>query len=111
MDAATQLAALKSLCSRAELWQEGGQSVAFLPNLQVKGRGGQAQTVDALLWPYARDGYATRLYLSEAIVSAREIAWTQCVIQGRTWQVCSWKDVPATLPWLEMLANHLRAFQ
>jgi len=110
-DAPSQLKLLQSLCRGAELWTEGGVPVAFLPGLTVSKEGSGSRVVDALLWPHARDGYDTRLYLSEQIPWSIGGAWKQCVVQGRAWHACSWGPIPATLPWIEILANHLRAFQ
>lgn len=110
-DAAAELATLRALCPGAELWTEADQPVAFLPDLTISKEIAGSQKVDALLWPYLRDGYPTRLFLSERIPWSIGGQWTQSVVQGRPWHACSWGPVPADLPWIEILANHLRAFQ
>lgn len=110
-DAAAEIVKLRSVCRDAELWTEGGQPAAFLPGLTITKPGKGSMQVDALLWPHMRDGYTTRLYLSQQIPWSIGGQWTCCVVQGRTWHACSWNNVPANLPWIEILANHLRAFQ
>lgn len=110
MDAETQLAKLRGLCPAAELWTDGGRQVAFLPKVEFQA-GKSRVTRDLLLWPWERDNYVSRLFLSGEVTGAVARAWTAFNIQGRTWYAVSWKDVPNTLPWLEILANHLRAFR
>jgi hypothetical protein len=73
--------------------------------------GSSTQTRDVLLWPRFREGYATRLFLSGPVQGGAAQNWNQYSICGRQWYVCSWQGVPATLPWIEILANHLRAFR
>lgn len=106
-----EIARLKSVCALAEPWEEGGVLAVFLPGLKVVGPQEQAHVLDALLWPHARDGYPTRLYLERVIPNSSTGVWTQSVIMGRTWHVLSWRDVPASLPWIEILSNHMRPFQ
>ena len=108
-DAAAELEKLRSLCKDAEPWDEGGQPLIFLPGLKIHS-GGVMHTVDGLLCPRARDSYATRLFLSKAF-PGKGNNWKTFNIKGRTWHACSWKDVPATLPWLEILACHLAPLQ
>lgn len=110
MDALAELEKLRELSPSAELWMEGGQPVAFLPAVEFAA--GHSRVVrDLLLWPRAREGYASRLFLSEPITSGKAANWNVFHIQGRTWHACSWQGVPDTLSWLEMLAAHLRAFR
>lgn len=109
-DAAAELVRLQALCPAAELWTEGGKPVPFLPGLSFQTPGGR-QTRDALLWPWPRDGYLTRLFVSEVITAPEAKNWNPFNIQGRTWFACSWQGVVDSLPWIEILANHLRAFR
>jgi hypothetical protein len=104
-DDAAELAKIRSLCKDAELWDEGGKLLVFLPGLKIHS-GGALHTVDGLLCPRPRDSYATRLFLSKPF-PAKGRNWKTYNIKGRTWHACSWKDVPASLPWLEILACHL----
>lgn len=107
-DQAAELFKLRDLCPAAEIWTDGGHPAVFMPKLQFKAQGGM-HTRDVLLWPQARDGYATRLFLSAQVPGAQN--WNSFSICGRQWFACSWQGVPAHLPWIEILANHLRAFR
>ena len=93
----------------AELWQEGQQPVPYIAELSIRTRTGNVVR-DALLWPAPRDGYESRLFLSEAISAPDAKNWNAFSIAGRQWFACSWRGVSANLPWLEMLLAHLRAF-
>ena len=110
-DANAELVSLRALCPEAELWTEGGRPVVFLPGLQISKEGQGRRTVDALLWPHERDGYPTRLFLSETISWSVGGQWSHCVVQGRQWHACSWGPIPANQPWIAIVANHLRALQ
>lgn len=103
--------ALKRLCSNADTWKEGGKELVFLPGLTIEGAG-KTIVRDALLWPHERDGYPSRLFLSEKIDGAPGLNWNLSFnLQGREWHSWSWKDVSNTQPLISMLAGHLRAFQ
>lgn len=107
-DGAAELIKLRSLCPAAELWDEGGQPLVFLPGLKVES-GGAFHVVDGLLCPRARDGYPTRMFFSRSFAgNGMGQNWNVFNIKSRPWHACSWKDVPAALPWLEIVANHLR---
>jgi hypothetical protein len=108
-DVSAQLANMRSLCKDAELWEEGGKPLAFLPSLKVHSDG-EIHTVDGLLCPRERDSYETRLFLSKPF-TGKVGAWNAFNIKGRTWYSCSWQGVPATLPWLEILGSHLSPLQ
>ncbi|TAJ64654.1 hypothetical protein [Brevundimonas sp.] len=109
-NADTELQRLRELAPAAEIWTEGGQAVAFLPDVEFR-VGKETATRDLLLWPRDRDSYNSRLFLSEPVTAANAKNWKTFGIFGRTWHACSWQGVPNTLPWIEILANHLRAFQ
>jgi hypothetical protein len=110
MDTQAGLASLRSLCPNAELMTEGGQTVVYLPAVQFQA-GATRVTCNLLLWPDPRDGYLSRLFLSEQVTGSVGRAWTSFSLCGGTWWAVSWQGVPAELPWIEILANHLRAFQ
>jgi len=65
----------------------------------------------ALLWPKPRDNYPTRLFVERQLVAPQANNWKSFVICTRTWWASSWHGVPESLPWIEMIANHLRAFK
>ena len=103
------LRALRRICPRAELWDESGQPLIYLPGLKVHHAGAVA-AVDALLVPRLHSGYLTRLFLSRAFPT-RGQNWTSHHLLGGTWHAMSWNGVPANLPWDAILANHLRPLQ
>ncbi|MFC3052386.1 hypothetical protein [Kordiimonas pumila] len=100
-------AALRKIYPEVQLMEQGGQKVAFIPNLMLK-QSGQTVSLQALLWPYARDGYQTRLFL-EKKVDGEAKNWKSFNLLGKSWWACSWRGVQANLPWPVILANHLRA--
>lgn len=110
MDAQAQLQTLRGLCPEAELMTEGGQIAVYLPGVQFQA-GKTRVTRDLLLWPGPRDNYLTRLFVSEQVSGSVSRAWTAFTLCGRSWWAVSWQGVPANLSWIEILANHLRAFQ
>jgi hypothetical protein len=105
VNAELQLATLRRINRRAELWDEGGQPLAYLPHMLVQHNGGTV-TVDGLLCPRSHGSYSTRLFLSQAFPN-RGQNWTVHQIMGRPWHTMSYNCVPASLPWSEILAIHL----
>ena len=101
-----ELARLRALCPGAELWDEGGAPLVYLPGIKVASAG-TVQVVDALLCPRARDGYESRLYFSERLPVERN--WQSHVLMARTWFAFSWNGIPANQPWLDILGSHLEA--
>lgn len=104
MSASDELARLKRINPAAELWDEGGPLV-YMPGLKLRHGRGDA-TADALLAPRPHSGYTTRLFLDRQFAD-RGQNWTAHAIGGRTWHTMSFNNVPETLPWTEILANHL----
>lgn len=102
---ATQIESLRRINRGSELWDEGGQPLVFLPAMKVRHAGG-AVSIDGLLCPRHHCGYTTRLFLSQAFAN-RGQNWTVHQIMGRAWHTMSYNNVPATLPWAEILAIHL----
>jgi hypothetical protein len=100
-----QLAALRRINRRAEIWDEGGRPLVYLPGMPVQHNGGVV-TVDSLLSPREHSSYTTRLFLSQPFPN-RGQNWTMHQIMGRAWHAMSFNNVPASLPWTEILATHL----
>jgi len=107
---AEKLAALQRYYPSAQLLAEGGQSVVFLPGLKVDAPEGQIE-FDGLLHPQPHTGYSTRLFITRTITAPLAQNWTAHSLCGKSWWACSWQNVGAELPWIDMLANHLRAFR
>lgn len=108
-DQPTQFASLKAMRNSAVLLSEGGQPVVLMPGFGFTA-GGQAQTMDLLLVPFAHSGYITRLFFAKQI-PGRGANWKDYRVVERNWWAPSWNHVPATLPWTKMLLAHLRAVE
>ena len=98
-----------ALCRSAQAIHEGGQLFLYLKGLRLPPDCGPSE-VDALLCLHRRDGYESRLYLSERIAQ-KGSNWTTACILDRQWHTCSWQGVSALQRPVQVLAAHLRAFQ
>jgi hypothetical protein len=105
-----ELEGLRRLYPAAYAGKDGALDVAYLPGLLV-GKEGQKSAVLALLYPHQESGYPTRLFLDRQVVTTESKTWQTRVIAGETWWSISWTGVPNSLPWTEILANHLRGLQ
>lgn len=111
MDPEREIARLRELSPEAEIWTEGGLQIAFLPGVQFIAKGVKVVR-DLLLWPWEREGYQSRLFLSDRVESSEDRNWNAVFnIQGRAWHAISWQGVSNTLPWIEILGAHLRALR
>jgi hypothetical protein len=104
-----QLDALYAICAGPVQMAEGGVRYVYMPGLKVVAAGTE-RIVDALLCPGPHNGYTTRLFLSVP-VPERGANWSQWQILGRTWHTWSWQSVPAELPLIQMVLEHLRALR
>lgn len=100
---------LRAICGGAEEMAEGGCTFIYLPDLKIR-TGDNIASQDALLCLQARDGYPTRLFLSQQ-VQGRGNNWTTHRILDRTWYTWSWNYVHSELRPAQMLAEHLRALR
>ena len=105
-----QFLTLKAFYPAAECWSEGGRELAFIPQAKIPAAGGPV-VVNLLLHPHAKDSYDTRLFVDRKIAEPKGLNWNAHTVCGETWWACSWQGVKAHLPWVQILANHLRAFQ
>ena len=99
---------LRDICPDATIMSEGGYTYVYLPRLRL----GQHDIIlvrEGLLCPQARDGYATRLFLSEP-VPGKGNNWTRHQILDKTWHTWSWNHVPAGRP-AQVLAQHMAALR
>ena len=108
MNPSEELARLKRINPKAEMWNVGGPLV-FLPRQTVR-HAGQDTTVDALLAPRAHSGYSTRLFFDRPF-PGRGQNWSVHQIGGRAWHAMSFNNVPDSLPWTSILATHLGQLQ
>jgi len=109
MLAEDSLAELKLICGDAHEMPEGGYVFVFLPGLKIY-TGNQTISLDALLCLQAKDGYPTRLFLSQQ-VPGRGNNWTQHRILDKAWHTWSWNGVGSDLRPAQVLAEHLRALR
>ena len=109
MPPAEQMKELQSICSGAQEMSEGGLQYIFLPALRLPD-GSNPQQVDGLLCLQLREGYPTRLFISQQVVGKGN-NWNSFRILDRTWFACSWNNVSSTLRGAQILAEHLRAFR
>lgn len=109
-DIAKEFEALKALYPDAVLHSECGKEVVFIPRLKFTNNGSLVER-EAILYPWDRDGYNSRLFLSQQVSAPKAQNWTAHSLLSRTWYACSWQGVNNNLSWVEILACHLRAFQ
>jgi hypothetical protein len=100
---------VKAAWPDAEYWEESGLPYAYIPSMSFSS-GGNSLTMKVLICPAQRDGYASRLFF-EKQVPGRGANWKVFQIRGQQWWACSWGNVAASMPWLVILANHLRPLQ
>ena len=105
----SQITGLRTICAQPEQVSEGGATYVFLPSIKVM-VAGMTRILDALLCPGPHNGYTSRVFLS-APVPERGANWSQWQILGRTWHTWSWQNVPANLPWIQIVLEHLRALR
>lgn len=97
---------IRSLCADAQYVSEGSNTFVHIPSLNL----GNGKIVEGLLCLSARDGYTTRLFLSQP-VAGKGANWTTHRILDKTWHTWSWNHVLADQRPIEILANHLRALR
>lgn len=102
------LVEVRAICPSAAVMSEGGNTYVHLPQMKL-GQGDSILIREGLLCPQARDGYATRLFLSEP-VPGRGNNWTVHQILDKAWHTWSWQNVPAGRP-AQILAQHLAALR
>jgi hypothetical protein len=106
---AEHLSELIAICPGAREMTEGGITYVYLPALRISSAG-QTVVMDALLCPQQRDGYATRLFLSQ-VVQGRGNNWTTHQILSRPWYTWSWNNVSSAQRPAQILAGHLAALK
>ena len=97
------------LCRDVHEVYEGGNPFLYLKDLRLP-PGCDPAEVDALLCLHKRDGYESRLYLSERI-SHKGANWTIACILDRQWHTWSWQGVSPQQRPIQVLAAHMRALQ
>lgn len=106
---AAELEALRPISAGAAFMTEGAIEYVYLPCLKVT-VGQDIRVMDGLLCPTQTAGYSTRLYLSAA-VNERQSNWQTVILFGRSWHTWSWNNVPANIPLVQMVLEHLVALR
>lgn len=106
-----ELRELEQTCLSAREYTEFDKTYILLSQLRLPD-GCTPSVADALLCLSARDGYPTRLYLSQKVSCKNSVNWNgqNVPILQRTWFAYSWRDVAVGRP-IEVLAQHLRALR
>jgi len=104
-----ELEELKALCPGAQEIPEARQVYIFLPNLKLPA-GCKPPQADALLCAHSREGYPTRLFLSQPVVG-KGSNWNTHRIADKTWHTWSWNYVSAEQRLIQILLGHLEAFR
>jgi hypothetical protein len=104
-----QMEELQAICPDAREMSEGGLTYVYLPGLRLPEGGNPAQA-DGLLSLQGREGYPTRLFVSQQ-VAGKGNNWNSFRILDKTWFTCSWNNVSSALRPAQILAEHLRAFR
>jgi len=89
--------------------QEAGVPYFLIPELALPA-GQNPPQVDALLCPNGRDGYPSRLFLSQALANLAGRNWTNVRILERNWFAVSWR-IRDGLRLAQMVRAHLDAFR
>jgi hypothetical protein len=103
------LAGLTAISAAPAEMTEAGTRYIYLPGMKLIAAGAE-RVLDGLLCPSPHSGYTSRLFLSSP-VPERGANWSQHQIVGRTWHTWSWQNVPAELPLIQMVLEHLRALR
>jgi hypothetical protein len=104
-----QMEELRAICPDAREMSEAGLAYVFLPGLRLPD-GSNPPQADSLLCLESREGYPTRLFVSQQ-VAGRGNNWNSFRILDKTWFACSWNNVSSALRPTQILAEHLRAFR
>ena len=112
-----QVAQLKVYCPNLSSFDDGEgeakKTYVLIDGLDLPA-GCQPKRVQGLLCPFTRDGYTSRLFLSEKIThNGKGTSWNADGVQigGRSWWAVSWKTGTENLTLLGMLMAHLKAFK
>jgi len=105
-----QVDELKRLYPEVSAAEEGGVTFYLIPNSATP-PGRTPATVDYLLCPVPRDGYESRLFVSQQVTGGpTQPNWNGNIrVLERNWVAASWKS-PVGLRLAQMVAYHMRAF-
>jgi hypothetical protein len=91
--------------------EEGGLTYFYIPAL-ILPDGCEPKVVEAMLCPVQRDGYTSRLFLSEIVKTPFARNWNANGVRivERQWYAFSYNDIRG-MTLLQMLAAHLRGMK
>jgi hypothetical protein len=106
-----QIEEFKSIFGNIQKAEEGGVIYFFIPSL-ILPDGCTPSMVDALLCPTPRDGYKSRLFFSERILTPVNRNWNaqNVRILERNWHAFSWQT-KNDLRLAQMVTVHLRGLK
>ena len=102
-----QLAVIIDLCAQAQLVDEAGRKVVFLPNMTFQA-GHEAATQDLLFVPFPHSGYESRLFFTQQLSGGDARNWTQHNLLNRNWWAPSYR-VDVSLSWRDQILQHIKA--
>lgn len=106
-----QIESLKRYCDKLSALSEGGVTFFHLNGLRLP-PGCTPSKCNALLCPVPREGYPSRLYLSEQVTCPFHRDWkvSDARIAESNWHVFSWKVEPTPPDLAQLLVAHLNGF-
>lgn len=104
-----QIEELKVLSPGVQCCHESGYTYFLIPNLALP-EGCIPSRADALLCPMPRDGYVSRLFFPQKIVTRSSLNWNANGVRivERNWYAFSWNVRHSNLRPAQMVAAHLR---
>jgi hypothetical protein len=104
-----ELEELELLCGTVTEFREGDMCYLLLGRVTLPA-GCSPAVSEALLCPQGRDGYLSRLFLSQP-VNGRGSNWTVHRILDRNWHTWSWQGIAANQRLAQILRGHLRGLE
>lgn len=107
-----QISELKAIAKEILKCEEGGKTYFMMKGLKLP-NGCTPTEIDALLCPSDRDGYPSRLFFAQKIMTNKALNWNgnNVRIMELNWFAYSWK-LNSSVPRLaQMVAAHLGALQ
>lgn len=102
-----QLEMILCLCKNAQLIEESGQKVVFLPTFTFKA-GPNEITQDLLFVPFHHSGYPSRLFFSVKMSGSSARNWTNHNLLNRNWWSPSYL-VDTRKSWRDQILQHIQA--
>jgi hypothetical protein len=101
------LRAISELCDGGACFKaEGWRKLIYMKGLRFR-VGSKQFVMDAILClNHDNPTYPTKLYLAENVGGG--VNWNESAyLLGRNWPTFSWRDVPSSQPYIDILAAHL----